>query len=49
MEGERDKTEFTGFPIPAAAGLIASITFFMLWWFGERNTTSAVGNGCFRR
>jgi CDP-diacylglycerol---serine O-phosphatidyltransferase len=34
--GERDKTEFTGFPIPAAAGLIASITFFMLWWFGEK-------------
>ena len=26
---------FTGFPIPAAAGLIASITFFMLWWLGE--------------
>ena len=24
--GERDKTEFTGFPIPAADGLIASIT-----------------------
>jgi len=34
--GEKDKTEFTGFPIPAAAGLIASITFFMLWWFGEK-------------
>ncbi|HEX4639805.1 MAG TPA: CDP-diacylglycerol--serine O-phosphatidyltransferase [Chthoniobacterales bacterium] len=29
--------EFTGFPIPAAAGLIASITLFMLWWFGERD------------
>src|SRR5881394_1156087 len=28
--------EFTGFPIPAAAGLIASITLFMLWWFGEK-------------
>jgi CDP-diacylglycerol--serine O-phosphatidyltransferase len=28
--------EFTGFPIPAAAGLIASITLFMLWWLGER-------------
>ena len=23
---------FTGFPIPAAAGLIASITLFLLWW-----------------
>ena len=29
-------TEFTGFPIPAAAGLIASITLFMLWWLGEK-------------
>lgn len=28
--------EFLGFPITAAAGLIASITLFMLWWFGER-------------
>src|SRR3954452_17287497 len=29
-EGESSKN-FTGFPIPAAAGLIASITLFMLW------------------
>lgn len=29
--------DFTGFPIPAAAGLIASLTLFMLWWFGERD------------
>lgn len=29
--------EFLGFPITAAAGLIASITLFMLWWFGERD------------
>jgi len=29
--------EFMGFPITAAAGLIASITLFMLWWFGERD------------
>lgn len=28
--------DFRGFPIPAAAGLIASITLFMLWWLGER-------------
>lgn len=27
--------EFTGFPIPAAAGLIASLTLLMLWWKGE--------------
>ncbi len=24
--------EFRGFPIPAAAGVIASVTLFMLWW-----------------
>jgi len=29
--------EFLGFPITAAAGLIASITLFMLWWFGEKD------------
>ncbi|MBA2433084.1 MAG: CDP-diacylglycerol--serine O-phosphatidyltransferase [Chthoniobacterales bacterium] len=29
-------TDFRGFPIPAAAGVIASLTLFMLWWFGER-------------
>ena len=29
--------DFTGFPIPAAAGLTASLTLFMLWWFGERD------------
>ena len=31
-EGSRNSTKnFTGFPIPAAAGLIASITLFLLW------------------
>lgn len=24
--------EFTGFPIPAAAGLVASLTLFLMWW-----------------
>jgi CDP-diacylglycerol--serine O-phosphatidyltransferase len=24
--------EFLGFPIPSAAGLVASITFFIIWW-----------------
>lgn len=28
---------FKGFPIPAAAGVIASITLFMLWWLGEKD------------
>ncbi|MEA3208392.1 MAG: CDP-diacylglycerol---serine O-phosphatidyltransferase [Chthoniobacter sp.] len=34
--------EFKGFPIPAAAGVIASITLFMLW-LDERNRD--IGNG----
>src|SRR6476660_1035704 len=29
--GANDQNTFTGFPIPAAAGLIASITLFLLW------------------
>src|SRR6201988_3311740 len=29
--GPHDQRNFTGFPIPAAAGLIASITLFLLW------------------
>jgi CDP-diacylglycerol--serine O-phosphatidyltransferase len=35
-KGKADKN-FRGFPIPAAAGLIASITLFMLWWLGEKD------------
>ena len=30
--GHLPDKNFTGFPIPAAAGLIASITLFLLWW-----------------
>ncbi|HEX4639640.1 MAG TPA: CDP-diacylglycerol--serine O-phosphatidyltransferase, partial [Chthoniobacterales bacterium] len=30
--GASHAKNFTGFPIPAAAGLIASITLFLLWW-----------------
>lgn len=29
--------EFLGFPIPAAAGLVASLTLFIMWWEGRRN------------
>jgi CDP-diacylglycerol--serine O-phosphatidyltransferase len=29
--------DFRGFPIPAAAGLVASLTLFLLWWLGERD------------
>lgn len=27
-----DGSEFLGFPIPAAAGLVASLTLFLMWW-----------------
>jgi len=27
--------DFRGFPIPAAAGVIASVTLFLLWWEGK--------------
>src|SRR5437667_1105348 len=30
-QGNNNEKSFTGFPIPAAAGLIASITLFLLW------------------
>jgi len=36
---EAANKEFRGFPIPAAAGVIASVTLFMLWWGPE------IGNG----
>ncbi|MEI8233906.1 MAG: CDP-diacylglycerol--serine O-phosphatidyltransferase [Verrucomicrobiota bacterium] len=32
--GSADK-DFRGFPIPAAAGVIASVTLFILWWEGK--------------
>src|ERR1019366_6876980 len=31
MRAEHSK-EFLGFPIPSAAGLVASLTLFMIWW-----------------
>jgi CDP-diacylglycerol--serine O-phosphatidyltransferase len=36
--------EFKGFPIPAAAGLIASLTLFMLW-FQKPEVGREIGNG----
>jgi CDP-diacylglycerol--serine O-phosphatidyltransferase len=30
--------EFLGFPIPAAAGLVASLTLFMIWWYEKEFT-----------
>ena len=32
MPGGGGGKEFTGFPIPAAAGLVASLTMFLMWW-----------------
>lgn len=32
MPGNKNSSEFTGFPIPAAAGLVASLTLFIMWW-----------------
>ena len=32
MSGGGGGTEFLGFPIPSAAGLVASLTLFMIWW-----------------
>lgn len=32
MSGGGGGKEFLGFPIPAAAGLVASLTLFLLWW-----------------
>jgi CDP-diacylglycerol--serine O-phosphatidyltransferase len=31
MPGVSGGTEFMGFPIPAAAGLVASVTYFLMW------------------
>lgn len=36
MESENGSKDFVGFPIPAAAGLIASLTVFILWYEGTR-------------
>jgi CDP-diacylglycerol--serine O-phosphatidyltransferase len=32
MPGGGGGKEFMGFPIPAAAGLVASLTLFLMWW-----------------
>ena len=38
---DNNSGEFTGVPIPAAAGMVASLTLFLMWW-DEKNF--AVGN-----
>ncbi len=37
MQGGGGGKEFLGFPIPAAAGLVASVTLFLMW--GEKTDT----------
>ncbi len=32
MPNQSSGNEFMGFPIPAAAGLVASLTLFIMWW-----------------
>ena len=32
MSGSGGGKEFMGFPVPAAAGLVASLTLFLMWW-----------------
>ncbi len=38
MPGSGGGKEFVGFPIPAAAGLVASLTLFIMWWEENRIT-----------
>jgi CDP-diacylglycerol---serine O-phosphatidyltransferase len=33
MAGSGGGKEFLGFPIPSAAGLVGSVTYFMIWWY----------------
>lgn len=43
-DADKANKEFKGFPIPAAAGLIASLTLFMLW-FQDPESGREIGNG----
>jgi CDP-diacylglycerol--serine O-phosphatidyltransferase len=45
MSGGGGGKEFLGFPIPAAAGLVASVTLFLMW--GEKTDTD-FSNGPWR-
>jgi CDP-diacylglycerol---serine O-phosphatidyltransferase len=37
--------EFIGFPIPSAAGMVASLTLFMIWW-DEKNFATGIWRYC---
>ena len=43
-DSEKANKEFKGFPIPAAAGLIASLTLFLLW-LKKPEVSHEIGNG----
>ncbi len=40
MPGSEKSKNFLGFPIPAAAGLVASLTLFIIWWEDRGFATS---------
>ena len=42
MAGTGGGKEFLGFPIPAAAGLVASLTLFMMWWEDNQFKTGSL-------
>ena len=42
MAGTGGGKEFLGFPIPAAAGLVASLTLFMMWWEDNQFNTGSL-------
>ena len=42
MAGTGGGKEFLGFPIPAAAGLVASLTLFMMWWEDNQFQTGSL-------
>jgi CDP-diacylglycerol---serine O-phosphatidyltransferase len=41
MSGGGGGSEFLGFPIPAAAGLVASLTLFIMWLEGKSNFSTS--------
>ncbi len=43
LPGYTSGKDFLGFPIPSAAGLVASLTYFMLWWHEKDEREFAKG------
>src|SRR6185436_10009799 len=42
MNTKSSSSDFMGFPIPAAAGMVASVTLFLLWWDARNFPTGAL-------